>query len=221
MSEKVDLVATARERIHKTGRKLIAEGRIPGVVYGSQFPSTPVSVNRADFDRLAAHGELSRVLSLKIEGQTSPVNVLVSEVQHHYLKGYATHADFLAVQMDKLIEAVVPLHTVGEAAGVKIGGVLTINAHDVLVEALPANLPSAVEADITDLEIGDSLKLGDIIVPAGVSIKGDPEEVVISVTPPMKSIEEEEAEAAAEAGIAAEEVTEPEVIGEKDETEEA
>jgi large subunit ribosomal protein L25 len=170
----------------------------------------PISIDRHDFELLMAHHAAgSTVLELEVEGEKKPVHAMIRELQTSPVKGTIVHIDFLAVQMNKAINAAIALHFINDPAGVKAGGVLTTNFHEVNVEAKPADLPDAIEVDVAALEIGDSLHISDITAPAGVTIVDDADEVVVSVQPPRVEVEEE----------AGAEETQPEVIGSKAEEE--
>ena len=112
---------------------------------------------------LVAHGEGSTLVHVKV-GDAKPVNAIVKEVQHDRVRGTVQHIDFWAVKMTQRIAAVVPLRFAGDSAGVKAGGVLTHNFTEVHIESLPADLPEYIEADVSLLEVGDSLKVSDLVV---------------------------------------------------------
>ena len=153
---------------------------------------------------MAHHAAGSTIVEMQIEGEKKPINAMIREMQMSPIKDTIMHVDFLAIEMDKLVNAQVTLRLVNDPAGVKAGGILTVNFHNMNVEAKPADLPEYLEIDVAALEIGDSLHVKDIAVPAGVTILDDAEEVICSVQAPRAEVEEEVAE-----------VTEVEVIGEK------
>lgn len=209
MTESIELNATLREETGKAGRRLAGTGRLPAVVYGVGHEAQAVSVDRHEFEQLLHHGGLtSSVVKLSIDGHKS-VNVIVKSMQNDPLKGTVQHVDFWAINMRQTIATTVPIHFVGESAGVKTGGVIMHNLREVHTEALPANLPEYIEADITALEVGDSLHVSDLTVPEGVTITSPADEIVASVMAPK----------AEEAEEVSEEAPEPEVIGEKPESE--
>jgi large subunit ribosomal protein L25 len=211
MSASITLSAFPRTVVGKANRRLSGEGRIPAVLYGPGRDTLPLAIDRHDFELLMSHhASGSMLVELEIEGEKKPINAMIRELQTSSVKGQIVHVDFLAVQMNKPVHAVVALRFVNDPAGVKAGGVLTTNFHEVNVEAKPADLPEAIEVDIAALEVGESLHVSDIVAPAGVTILDDAEEVLASVQPPRVEIEEE---------AAAEEV-EPELIGGKGEEEE-
>ena len=208
MSESTVLTVHPRDVIGKASTKLAAEGLIPAVLYGMDRDAMSVSVERHSFELLMKHHAAGSILvELLVEGEKQPVNAMIREMQTRPIKGNILHVDFMAVSLDVPVHAVVSLHLVNDAEGVKAGGVLTVDRHDLNVEAKPANLPEFIEADVSGLQIGDSLHVGDIVAPEGVTILDDPEGMVASVTPPTVAVEEPVEGA----------VTEPEIIGAKSE----
>lgn len=206
MTASTILSAAPRTVIGKANRRLSHEGAIPAVLYGAGHAPVSLSVDRHDFELFVAkHAVASTIVELEIEGEKKPVNAMIREIQTSPLKGKVLHVDFLAVRMDKAIHAAIPLKFVNDPVGVKAGGVLTTNFHEINVEAKPNDLPTALELDVSGLEIGDSLHVSDVTPPAGVTILDDAEEVLVSVQAPRLEVEEE----------GAAEETEPELIGEK------
>ena len=210
MTASTNLSAFPRTVVGKANRRLAAENQIPAVLYGAGLETISISVDRHDFELLMAHHAAgSTIVELELEGEKKPINAMIREMQTSPVKGQIMHVDFLAVQMNKPVHAVVALRFVNDPAGVKAGGILTTNFHEVNVEAKPADLPEVIEVDVEALEVGDSLHVSDIVAPAGVSILDDAEEVLASVQAPRIEVEEE---------VVAEEV-EPELIGGKEEEE--
>jgi large subunit ribosomal protein L25 len=132
---------------------------------------------------------------------------MIREMQKNPIKGQILHVDFMAVSLDALIHATVSLHLVNDPAGVKTGGVLTIDRHELNVEAKPGDLPEFIELDVASLEIGDAVHVRDVTAPAGVTLLDDADAIIASVTPPTVEAEPEEAT----------EEVQPEVIGAKSE----
>jgi large subunit ribosomal protein L25 len=210
MSEAYEISAVPREVIGKASKKLAREGRVPAVLYGAGHHGEPLSLDGHEISRLLAHGGVrSTVLHLNIEGKAKAVNAMVKALQVDPTRGTPVHLDLLAVKMDEAVQTSVTLTFVGEAPGVKGGGVLNQNHTSVSVEALPGDLPDAIEVDISALEVGSTLTFADLTAPAGVTILNEPDELVASVTAPTK-VEEEVVEA-----VEGEEGAEPEVIGEE------
>jgi large subunit ribosomal protein L25 len=188
-------------------------------VYAQGEQSLAVEVELRDFERLLrGHSGEHALVDLEIQGADSAVRpVLVREVQHDPVSQGILHIDFHAVALDRKVETSVRLVAVGASEGVKKGGVLDLAMHDLPIECLPTDIPENIEADVSALDIGDSLHVRDLTLPEGITATVDPGRTVASVFAPR--VEEEVAEAElAEEGLEAEE---PEVIGEKKEEEEA
>lgn len=197
-------------------KKVRAGGRVPAVIYGSQIKPQPLEVSLNDLEKLT-HGSGSEniLVDLKVEGDEKPQRLaLVQEVQHHPLTGKILHLDFHEVAEDEKVIITVPVETTGDAIGVKNGGVLERVLFKLKVRALPKDLPEVITVDVSALEIGQTIHLGEIASPPGVEILGDKKIPVFSVAEPPVEVEETPA-------AAAEGITEPEVIKEKKEGEEA
>jgi large subunit ribosomal protein L25 len=148
---------------------------------------------------------------------------VLKEYQQHPVKGLIVHVDLQEVRLDQPIHATVPLHIHGEPAGVKEGGVLSQVTTEVNVEALPMEVPEHLEADVSEMQIGDTLRLAAVTPPEGVTLLDDLEETVIAtVTQPMREEEPEPVEgeegAEGEAAAEGEEAAEGESAAEGDAT---
>jgi len=214
MADNIEIKATKRDVVGKANRRLGA-GKVPAIVYGVGVESQSVELDRHEFELLLSRsqGISAHLIELTVDGD-KPVNVIAKAIQHDPTSGHPIHVDFWAVNMKQTITTSIQVHFLGEAPGVKTGGVMMHNMSSVQIESLPGDLPEFLEADISGLDIGDSIHVRDLVVPKGVTLLDAEDEIVASVVPPAKSIEEEEAEAAESAGLGGE-VTEPEVIGEK------
>lgn len=200
-----------------TGKKtqqLRNSGKVPGVVYGRGQETQVVAIDALVFAKTYQKAGHSGLIELMIDA-SDPVNVLIHEVQTNHL-GRPLHVDFYQVKMDEAIRTEVPLKLVGEAPGVfNLGGSLVQALEEVEVEALPANLPSSIEVDVSSLEeLESSLSVVDIVVPEKVTILSDEHEMVCKVEAPRS--EEEMAELDAEMG----EEVKPEDVEEAEEASE-
>ncbi len=187
-------------------RVLRGEGEVPAVVYGGKKSPVPLSVAGKELLQvIKAHGA-NVILSLKVGSDTE--TVLVKEVQRDPISHKPIHVDFQRISLTDKIEVNVPLHVRGEAPGVKLsGGILEHILREVRVKALATAVPSALEVDVSGLQINQGLKVKDIAAPAGVEILASPDQIVVNVVAPMTFEEEKAPAAAAGAGPA-----EPEVI---------
>jgi large subunit ribosomal protein L25 len=188
-------------------RRLRRRGLIPGVLYGREQQPVAISIpERALRSALTTSGGLNAVLDVVVDEGKIHSSVL-KEYQQHPVKGLIVHVDLQEVRLDQPIHATVPLTLHGEAAGVKEGGVLAQVTNEVNVEALPMEVPEHLEADVSEMQIGDTLRLSALTPPEGVTLLDDLEETVIAtVTQPMREEEPEpvEGEEGAEAEAAAE-----------------
>jgi large subunit ribosomal protein L25 len=205
------LKAEPREGAGKgVARKLRAAGRVPAVLYGHGKDTRWLSVDARDLFHLlhgAAGGNV--LIDLVVDGEKTMA--MAREIQRDHVRGQYLHVDFLEVRRDEKVTVDVPVHLVGESAGVKAGGVLEHHLWELKIECLPQDLPDAIEADISALNVNDSLHVSDIVVPEVCTVLTPLEEIVASVVPPQaREVEEAEGvegEAAAEEaeGVAAEE----------------
>ena len=179
-------------------KKLRATGRIPAIIYGRQAKPQNLEVNAKEMGDLIHHSASENLLvDLSVENDARPKRLaLVQEIQHHPLDGKVLHVDFHEVAENEKVIVHVPVETVGEAAGVKTsGGVLEHVLFKLKVRGLPKDLPEQITVDVSHLEIGKAIHLGEIKAPAGVEIIGDKNIPVIAVAVPRT--EEEEAAATA------------------------
>jgi large subunit ribosomal protein L25 len=208
--ERVKLVVQNRAVLGSAeSRRLRRQGLIPGVLYGREDP-VAISIPERDLrSALTTRGGLNAVLDVVVDGGKTHSSVL-KEYQQDKIRGHITHVDLQEVRLDQPIHATVPVTLHGESVGVKEGGVLTQVTSEVTVEALPMEVPEHLEADISELQIGDTLRLSAVKLPEGVTLLDDPEETVLaSVTQPRT---EEEPETTPEAG---EEGAEPAAEGDE------
>lgn len=166
-----------------------AAGFLPAVVYGEGVPSQAIAVSQKEFEKIYKAAGESTLVVLDVAGAAH--NVLIHDTARDPVTGRLLHADFLAVRMDKALRARVPLAFVGESPAVRNeGGVLVRVAHDLEVEALPADLPHELLVDVAQLDaLGARIFLKNIIAPAGVKILG-PEDEVVAIMEAPRSDEE-------------------------------
>jgi large subunit ribosomal protein L25 len=170
-------------------RRLRKQGLIPGVLYGREEPVSIAIPERDLRSALTTRGGLNAVLDVVVEGGKTHSSVL-KEYQQDPVRGHITHVDLQEVRLDQPIHATVPLTLHGEPAGVKEGGVLAQGVNELNVEALPMEVPEHLEADVSELQIGDTLRLSSLKPPEGVTLLDDLEETVLAtVTAPIREEE--------------------------------
>jgi large subunit ribosomal protein L25 len=198
------LVAERREGTGKgVARKLRAAGRIPAVVYGQGMVAAAVSVDAKDLYHVLHAGGANVLLDLVVDGE--PHFALARDVQRDHIRGQFVHVDFLTVSRTEKITIEVPVRAVGESVGVKAGGVLEHHLWEIQAECLPSDVPEAIDVDVSELAVGDSLKVGDVAAPQGVTFLSPLDELVLAVVPPQaREVAEFESEAEAAEGEAAE-----------------
>ena len=188
-------------------RRLRKTGLIPAIVYGKGIEPKCISVNATEW-QLLSRNELN-ILSLVEDGKETLV--LLKEVQHDPIRNRTRHLDFQAIRMDQKIKAHVAVRP-GHAlpAGASAGGLLEQNLHEIEVESLPQDLPEEIIVDVSGMNLGDMIHVGDIPMPEGVTAVTHADIVVFTEVDENAAAAEEEA-----APAEGEEAAEPEVIAEK------
>lgn len=207
----VPLTAYSRARTRgPAAKRLRGEGRVPAVIYGRKVEPQNLEVKRKDIEDLTHHAASENLLlDLSIEGDgRSKRLVLVKDIQHHPMSRAPLHVDLQEVSETEKVTVMVPVETIGEAAGVKVGGgVLEHVLFKIKVRALPRDLPEVIHVDVSALNIGQTLHLGDIKAPENVEIIGDKGLSVISVAEPITEAQETAALEAGATGTAEVEMT--------------
>jgi len=178
-------------------RKLRQNGQIPGVIYGKEIEqSTPVTVDEKELlNLLRSHPNAVLEMDIPEHGKHA---VMVSDVQRDSLNRNLLHVDFHQVNMNEQVRANVRIEAVGDAPGIREGGILSVILHELEIECLPGNIPEAIEVNISALAIGESLLVRELELPQGVEAKSDSELVVLTILAPQKELSEEEADEAAD-----------------------
>jgi large subunit ribosomal protein L25 len=192
------LTAVKRADVGKgASRRSRAGGKVPAIIYGRGMDPVAVEVDRRELvSALRTDAGVNVLLDIEVDGTRTLA--LTRELQRDPVRGTLLHADFVKVDRKQAIEIEVPVHVVGESPGAKEGGVLEHPLWTVHVRCLPTDVPEAIDADVSGLRIGDSLRVADLPT-EDFEILDDPENVVVAIAQP---ITEEELEAMeAEAGI--------------------
>ncbi len=205
---------TRSTRGKNEARRLRRSGHVPGVVYGGETrEGTPISVDPKELLRIL-HSEsgVNTLIALSVDGGTAS-QVLVKEFQLDPLSNELLHVDFYRLALDKAITVTVPIMLTGEPAGVKQqGGLLDFVHREVQVECMPTEIPEHIEVDVSELMIGDGVRLRDVLEGATWTPVSEPDTLLVHVIAPKVEEEEpteQEAEAAAETPEGG---AEPEVI---------
>jgi large subunit ribosomal protein L25 len=179
-------------------RKMRAAGRIPGVCYGRKVDTVAVQIDPKALENLLAKSGagMNTLIDLHVEGggDFDGRTVLVKDLQREPIYGVPLHADLYAVDLTQTIIVQVPLHLTGSAEGVKMGGILDHSLREIELECLPSAIPSEIVVEVSALELGDSLHVRDLTLPAGVELRTDGDLSVVSVVTPAAAEEEAVAE---------------------------
>ncbi|MGC1851073.1 MAG: 50S ribosomal protein L25 [Solirubrobacterales bacterium] len=189
----------------RSSRRLRGEGLVPGVVYGGGSDARAFQVAERDVRTVLAGGQA--LFDLELDGSKA-VPVVVKEQQMHPVRGNLQHIDLQEVKLDEAIQAEVAIELEGTetAPGVKGGGVLEHVTREITVEALPTDIPERLVADVSAMEINDTLQLSTITPPEGVKfVADDPDEVTIATLSPPRVEEEPEPSVEEEAELVGEE----------------
>ncbi|MBW8351497.1 50S ribosomal protein L25/general stress protein Ctc [Bacillus sp. IITD106] len=184
-------VLEAKSRTNGKRSQLTAirrQGNIPAVVYGYQVENTPISVDGADFMKTMREVGRNGVISLDLEGKK--INVILHEYQEDSLKNNIVHADFLAIDLNQEIEANVRVELSEDSQGVKEGGVLQVLLHELSVTAVPDEIPEVIQIDITNLNIGESITVGEIRGNVSCTINHEDDEPIANIQPPRTQEED-------------------------------
>lgn len=178
------LHAETREDSGKgVARKLRAAGRVPGVLYGQGVDPVALSVDAREMFRVL-HGAAggNALVDLVVGGEDHLA--MAREIQRDHIHNALIHIDFLAVSRTETITANVPVVEIGEAAGVKEGGVVEHHLREVTVECFPQDVPDQIEIDITDVVLGGMIHVRDLAAPKRVQILTNEEDAVLSIITP-------------------------------------
>lgn len=181
-------------------------GRIPGVLYGMNKENELIHVDQSEIVQVLRHHGRNSILELNLDENGPSEKVIIAEVQKDNLKDRILHLDFKRINMNKQMFATVPVTLIGQADGVKQGGVLQFQTRELEIRCLPSQLPESIPLYISELQVGELLTVQDLDIPPGVEVQHELNEVIVSVTPPrLQPVAEED-----------EEVKEPEIVGAKD-----
>ncbi|MFP4329967.1 MAG: 50S ribosomal protein L25 [Alkalispirochaetaceae bacterium] len=196
--EEKHLTGELRSEFKKgASRRLRTVGRIPAIVYGHDEPIA-ISISGREFHKEFHTISESTLIRLAIDGKER--QVLVKDYQEDIIKGEVLHIDFYEVEKGKTLQTHVPIVLDGSPVGVREGGVLEHGIYELNIECLPKDLPGEIHVDITGMNIGDSIHVGDISAPEGVRIlNSDDQTVAVCASPRAMEQEMEAEEAAAQA----------------------
>ena len=185
------------QRREETGKsavkKMRRSGVVPAIVYGGDRDPVTISVNRrviSDLITKSEHG-IRSIFLLKLSDSDKSRHAMIRDYQVDPITRELKHVDFIRVNMKETINLEIPIHSKGVAKGQKEGGVVDMVMREMEVECLPGAIPDEIVIDISQLEIGDSLRISDLEMPEGVKSLEDEERVVVTVGAPRAVVEEE------------------------------
>ena len=186
----IGLTAQKRTEMGNALDTLRAKGSMPAVIYGPKQEPVSITIDRRDFEKVFKSAGESTVVTVSVDGKEIPT--LIHDVDHDPVTNVVRHADFYAIVKGQKVEVQIPLVFVGESAAVKAGANLVKTMHEVEVEADPMNLPHELSVDISKLAaIGDQVLASDIVLPAGVALVTDADEVVALAAAANEEVVEE------------------------------
>lgn len=187
-------------------RRLRQTGQVPAVLYGSNTEPVLLSVDKHNLDMILKGSGAGQVLfNLVIHDgvKTLTKPAMIKELQAHPVSRDFLHVDFYEINMDKKIRVKVPVVTTGKAAGVELGGILQIIRRELEVQCLPLEVPESIEIDISDLDVGDAVHVGEISLEGEIEILEDDTYTVVTVlSPKIEEVEEAEEEEEVEGEVA-------------------
>jgi large subunit ribosomal protein L25 len=157
-------------------------GSFPAVIYGKQRESQPVAIDSIEFIKTIR--EVGRNGIITLTGSGDNVQVMLHELQTDPIKNEIIHADFYVVDMSAEVDVDVNVHLVGEAKGVKSGGVIQQSLHQVSVKSLPGKIPTSIDIDITSLDVNETIQVSDILKTIDYTLNHEDNEVIASILPP-------------------------------------
>ncbi len=202
-------------------KRLRTAGVIPGVVYGFGFDNVSVQFEASDMVKLL-HKSSSEHPLIKLKLDKDELDVIVQKIDYHPYKDELVHVDFHKINMDEKISTAIHIDLIGDAKGVMAGGSMELHVRELHVECYPRDLPQFIELDVSDVEIGQSLHVSDIVAPKGVDFTDEPDLLILNVTAPkMEEVEEEVAEGEEAIAVESEDSgNEPELIRKREADEE-
>jgi large subunit ribosomal protein L25 len=194
--EQIDLKARVRKTVgNGPARALRREGKMPAVLYGPKTEPVLLSIDMREFEQVVKKGSIgSALLNLQIQnGKTFTRSAMVKELQTHPVTGKFLHVDFYEIDMEHKIKVKVPVVAKGKSQGVELGGMLQIIRREIEVFCLPSAIPEAIEVDVTELDIGDSIHIQEIPLEGDIEIPADVNFTVLTIlSPKVEAIVEEE-----------------------------
>ncbi|HOP86183.1 MAG TPA: 50S ribosomal protein L25 [Syntrophorhabdaceae bacterium] len=187
MEEMVITAEIRKEKGKSTARKIRKQGYIPAILYGRNTQTNMLMVSEREWKRLSKNLKKTSILKMQLKknGQMEDLSVMVKAIQKEAYKDNILHIDFLHISMERKIEVEVPIHLKGKAKGIVNNGVVEQHLRTIMVECLPTRIPEKIDVDVTELDIGDSIHVGDLSKAyPELKFLEHPEVAVVTVIPP-------------------------------------
>lgn len=205
MMDQIALEVTTRNKgPNSLLNNLRNEGYVPGVLYGTEGFNQPIQVNQRELAKLIRKHGKSGIIYITIDNEN--VAAKLNEIQRNPVDGEILHVDLQRIDLERIVQINVPIHLFGQAKGVKSGGLIQQQIREIELKALPSFIPDSIHVNVSDLDIGDALYVGDISIPDDVELLNDKKEVILTIIPPRMSEELENEEPKSE----------PEVVNARD-----
>lgn len=193
----ISLAVEVREGTGKgPNRQLRRNGRIPAVVYGTKLDSVSISLDPSVLDKLikTSHAGLNTLIDLEGPSEVSGRTVLIKELQREPVRGALIHADLFEIDADVKVRVNVPIHLAGIAHGVTMGGLLDHALREIEIDCLARAIPDEIIVDVSGLDVGESVHVSDLDLPADVELHTPADLSVVSVVAPLEAEDAEGAE---------------------------
>ncbi|PJK15638.1 50S ribosomal protein L25/general stress protein Ctc [Chryseomicrobium excrementi] len=212
-------VTTQTRESKKENTSLRAKGFVPAVVYGYKTDSKAIAVEEIELIKVLREVGRNGVMKLDVDGKT--INAVLTDYQQDPIKGQILHADFLAINMSEELEVAVTVTPVGDAVGVKEGGSLTQPNREVTVKVKPSDIPDHIEVDVSELNIGETLTLGEVRDKIDFDVQEEDDYALVSIAAPRSDEELEELDSTEDEETTEEDATDVEATEEAPEEEKA
>lgn len=202
-------------------KRLRLTGSVPGIVYGSDFDNVSIKFEASEMVKLL-HVSSSEHPLVKLKLGKKELDVIVQKIEYHPYRDELVHVDFHKINMDEKITTAIHIDVIGDSKGVMLGGIMEMHVRELGIECYPKDLPQFIELDVSDLEIGQSIRISDITAPDGVVFTDDLDLLVLNISAPKLEEAEEEGEEGEEAVVTESEGSggEPELIRKREADEE-
>ncbi|MGE5373084.1 MAG: 50S ribosomal protein L25 [Solirubrobacterales bacterium] len=190
MSSGIELNCQTRARLKGSAlQALRRSGKVPGIVYGKSMQEQPVILEAGELARVFQKRGTRGIFTLKWQGQTAPAMALLREIQRDPVTGAMIHVDFQRIQMTEKMTAWVAVLLTGEEAVSRRGGIVQAGLKEIMVECLPSDLPENYSLDVSNLEIGDKMVVGDLLLRPGIAVLTESDGVLAVILPPSRAEE--------------------------------